>query len=81
LNKLHGSVQKKGNSSNITTNITLNENITAPIQKGDVLGKAEFHLDDELIASTNLIAEESIKKLNAINMFERITNIWSSLLR
>jgi D-alanyl-D-alanine carboxypeptidase (penicillin-binding protein 5/6) len=81
LKKQHGSVQKKGISSNITTNIVLNENITAPIQKGDVLGKAEFYLNDELIASTNLVSNTTIKKLNAINMYERVTGSWSRLLR
>jgi D-alanyl-D-alanine carboxypeptidase (penicillin-binding protein 5/6) len=79
--KTSGTVLKKGTSSNITTNITINKEITAPIKQGDILGKAEFYLNDELISSTNLVSEENIKKLNIGNMFERITQKWSELLR
>ncbi|MCI8309571.1 MAG: hypothetical protein HFJ45_05170 [Clostridia bacterium] len=74
-------MQKKGSSSNITTTVEINENIQAPVQKGDVLGNAKFYLNEELIGSTNLIAENSIKKMNTINMFEYISGAWGRLLR
>ncbi len=79
--KSTGNVISKGNSANLTNEIKINEKISAPINKGDTLGKVDFYLNDELIASTNLVAEESIKKMNSINMFEYISKKWGYLLR
>lgn len=76
-----GSIIKKGNKSNLTNEIKINENISAPINKGDILGKVDFYLNDELISSSNLVAEESIKKMNSLNMFEYVSTHWSRLLR
>lgn len=76
-----GSIIKKGNKSNLTNEIKINENISAPINKGDILGKVDFYLNDQLISSSNLVAEESIKKMNSLNMFEYVSTHWSRLLR
>jgi len=76
-----GSIIKKGTSSNITNEIQINNNITAPINKGTCLGTVNFFLDTELIASTNLIADESIKKIGILNMFEYVGKTWYSLIR
>ena len=76
-----GIVVKKGSSENIISEISINENIVAPISKGDVLGEINFYIDDELVGTTNLVAENDVKKMNSINMFEHITNIWGNILR
>ena len=76
-----GCIVKKGNFKNITSEIILNKNISAPIKKNEVLGKVNFYLNDELISSTELISTESIKKKNTLNMFEYISNSWGNLLR
>ena len=77
----NGTVIKKGNSDGIKNEIIINEDIVAPISKGDVLGKVNFYLNDELIGTSNLIAEEEVKKMNSLNMFEYISNLWTNLLR
>ena len=77
----NGTVIKKGNSDGIKNEIIINEDIVAPISKGDVLGKVNFYLNDELIGTSNLIAEKEIKKMNSLNMFEYISNLWTNLLR
>ena len=74
-------VVKKGDASNIRTEIKLNDEISAPINKGDVLGKVEIYLNEEVIDTCNLVAEEEVKKMNSLNMFEYISNKWSNLLR
>ena len=76
-----GMVVKKGDASNIRTEIKLNDEISAPINKGDVLGKVEIYLNEEVIDTCNLVAEEEVKKMNSLNMFEYISNKWSNLLR
>lgn len=42
--------------------IYLNDNITAPVAKGDVLGTAEFICDGTMVESVNLIAAEDVAK-------------------
>lgn len=79
--KSTGAIIKKGNGSNITNEIKINENISAPVNKGDILGEVKFYLDDKMIASSNLIAEENIKKMNSMNMFEYVSDKWTNLLR
>ena len=77
----NGTVIKKGNSDGIKNEIIVNEDIAAPINKGEVLGKVNFYLNDELIGTSNLIAEEEVKKMNSLNMFEYVSNLWTNLLR
>lgn len=76
-----GTLVKRGSSSNLTNEIILNENISAPVNKGDTLGKVNFYLNEELISTVDLVAEDSIKKMNSMNMFEHISTLWSNLLR
>ncbi len=44
-----GAVIKKGTDSIIEQNITINENVIAPIKKGEILGKATFSLNGEIV--------------------------------
>ena len=77
----NGTVIKKGNSDGVKNEIIINEDIAAPIIKGDILGKVNFYLNDELIGTSNLIAQEEVKKINSLNMFEYVSNLWTNLLR
>ena len=77
----NGTVIKKGNSEGIKNEIIINEDIAAPIIKGDILGKVNFYLNDKLIGTSNLIAQEEVKKMNSLNMFEYVSNLWTNLLR
>ncbi len=79
--KSTGCIIKKGDTSEITNEIILNNNISAPIKKNQKLGKINFYLNDELIASTNLISNENIKKKTTLNIFKHVTTSWSNLLR
>lgn len=48
------------NETDIVKKIEMNPDIKAPINKGEVLGKVTYSLDDEVIGKTNLIANKSI---------------------
>ena len=76
-----GSLIKKGDSKNIQQEISINENICAPINKGDVLGNVKFYIDGNLISTVNLIAESEVPKKNLINTFEYISTLWFNILR
>ncbi|MGF7396922.1 D-alanyl-D-alanine carboxypeptidase [Thermoanaerobacterium thermosaccharolyticum] len=52
----------KGEENNIKSNITLEDNIKAPIKKGAVLGKIDFTFDGKSIGSVQLVADESVYK-------------------
>ena len=76
-----GAIVQKGNSGNLTNEIIIDENISAPIQKNQKLGKINFYLNEELISSTNLISNKTIKKKSLFNMFEFIYIKWYTLFR
>lgn len=76
-----GILVKKSNSTDVTQEIVLNENISAPIQKGEVLGTVHFYLGNELLDSVNLLAKNDVKKLSIISIFSSLTDKWINLLR
>lgn len=76
-----GSLIKKGDSKNIEQEVSINETITAPISKGDILGNINFYIDGNLILTTNLVAESDIPKKNLLNTFKYISSLWFNLLR
>lgn len=76
-----GAFIKKGKSKEVSQTITINENIQAPINKGDVLGKVEVILENEKIAEVNLVAEDSVSKRNLSNMFSYLSEKWFNVLR
>lgn len=47
----------------ITNDIKINDNISAPIKKGAVLGTVEYKLDDVTLGKVNLIASRDVEKL------------------
>ena len=76
-----GCLIKKGTSKNITSNISLEENISAPITKGQKLGEVIYSVNEETIAKVNIVAKEEVKKLNLINMCARTIENWFTLFR
>ncbi len=54
---------KKGAGANMETRVTLQENVSAPVEPGQTLGKAELYLGEEKIAEYALVASEAIPAL------------------
>ena len=79
--KSSGILVKKSSSTDVTQEIVLNENITAPIKKGEILGTVHFYLDNELLDSVNLIAKNDVKKLSFLSMYSYVIGKWINLLR
>lgn len=76
-----GTLISKVNNINIDKSINLNENVSAPVSKGDVLGTVNFTLNDEKIATVNLIADCDVPKLNILTMSKSVFDKWFNLLR
>lgn len=76
-----GIVINKNNDNQITQEIIVNENISAPINKNDILGRSDYYLNGEKIATVNLVANKNINKINFYNTFEFILLDWITLLK
>ena len=72
---------KKGIDSDIEQNISINDNISAPISKGDILGKITYTSDNEQLLEINLLAQNDIPKSNLWNITTSIYLKWFNLLR
>ena len=76
-----GSLIKKGSSKNVTSNVSLNDTISAPISKGQKLGEITYSIDDKTISTVNIVAKQDVKKLNFTNMSTRVIKNWFTLMR
>ena len=76
-----GKIMNKKSEGNIEQEIIINDNVSAPIEAGQVLGKVEFRVDGEAVASVDLVAESEVGKLNIFIMGKRILKKWFYLFR
>lgn len=76
-----GVILEKSNSSQVNQEIEFTGNLEAPIEENQVLGKMNFYVDNELISSVNLVAENDIPKITVINLIKQVTFSWFSILR
>jgi len=76
-----GCLIQKGKSKSISTNIALDDTISAPVSKGQILGEITYSIDGEEISKVNIIAKEEVKKLSLVNMSTRVIENWFKLLR
>ncbi|MBE7022653.1 MAG: D-alanyl-D-alanine carboxypeptidase [Ruminococcaceae bacterium] len=64
----------------LTTEMYVEENITAPVAKGDVLGRAEYFYDGISLGAIDLTAVKPIKKsylrMIFFTLFDLIFNVW-----
>ena len=76
-----GKIMNKKSEGNVEQEIIINDNVSAPIEAGQVLGKVEFRVDGEAVASVDLVAESEVGKLNIFTMGKRILKKWFYLFR
>lgn len=57
--------------------LTINDNIEAPIKKGDVLGKISYEIDG-ITYSSNLLANKNVEESN---FFKSISSVFSIILK
>lgn len=76
-----GILLSKENEKNIEQSISINENISAPISKGQKVGEITYSLDGDTLLTVNLISQISIDKINILSMTQNIYSKWFDLLR
>lgn len=72
---------EKSKYNQIVQNISFDNNIEAPIEEGAIIGEITFTLDNNVISKVNLVASDTVKKLNLVNMTTELYYIWFNLLR
>lgn len=65
--------------SSVQKILTLEEQVDAPIQTGDVLGTMEIRYEDKLIDTVNLVAGEDLERDQWLYILRCIKNVFSSL--
>ncbi|MCH5185267.1 MAG: D-alanyl-D-alanine carboxypeptidase [Oscillospiraceae bacterium] len=61
-------------AKDIVINAETEENIKAPIQKGQVLGKVSYSYNGELLGSTDLIASNTVERDNILFVIHSVVN-------
>lgn len=72
---------KKGEEASITYEISLPDSIKAPVEKGQRLGTITYSLNGTDINTVNLVADNTIDKIDIFNMSKLIFSKWFNLLR
>ncbi len=72
---------KKNIKSDIEQTIILNDNISAPINKGDILGKVVYSCENNQLLEVNLIAENDVQKNTIWNLTTSLYQKWFRVLR
>lgn len=76
-----GKIMDKKNKENIEQEIIIDDNLSAPIEAGQVIGKVNFKIGEETVSSVDLIAKDEVVKLNIITMSKNIFKKWFYLFR
>ena len=60
----------KAKIDKITCQIEMPETLTAPLYKGQTVGRAVYYMDGEAIGEIPIIAKESVERINFIELFK-----------
>ena len=76
-----GTLIKKGNEKKIEQTLSLEENVSAPVLEDQKLGEMSFSLDGEILSTVDIVAKNSVEKINLFTMSKKIYYSWIDLLR
>lgn len=60
----------KGKDADIQYQVTVGENLTAPVEEGQVLGKVTCSLDGEVLKEYNILAKTSVPQITFSSVFQ-----------
>ena len=72
---------KKGQESSITQETYLPDTISAPVNKGDIIGYVEFKLENQVIKKINIVSDSEVKSANLWNITTNLYKTWFNMLR
>ncbi len=62
----------KGQKNSVTTQVTLEESVTAPVSKGQYLGTVTVKAGEQVLAQVNMVASEAVPRLTFGELFWQI---------
>ncbi len=65
---------EKGKLSTLTHSIEVPEAITAPVEKGQTVGKLKILSGEEVLSESSLIADDTVERLNLLGIFRLFTS-------
>ena len=68
----YSDVLTKDKIASVKRDITLNKKITAPLEKGDCVGKVIYRIDGEVIHEDNIIASSDVLKMTYFGLIPRL---------
>lgn len=76
-----GTLLEKGKDKNIEQNLTLENNVSAPITSGQKLGEVSFSLDGKILSTVDIVAKNDVEKMNLFTISKKVIYTWIDLLR
>lgn len=70
--KFDAVLEKDKAGQGIETVVELPESVSAPIYAGDVIGKIDYKLGDEILGSVDIRAAENVEKIGFFGLFSRL---------
>ena len=67
-----GMLLDKARRNTVTTEITLEESLTAPVEAGQKIGAMTIKAGDEILAEVPLVASEEVARLTWADLFGKI---------
>lgn len=62
----------KGTSENVETKLMLEENVKAPVKKGQIVGKVQFLNGDTVLLETNIITKNEVNEMSTKIAFKKL---------
>ena len=66
-------VLPKGEISSVTQSVELPDTLTAPVAKGDAVGKTVYKCGDRVIGEGQILAAEELERINFFDILKRMT--------
>lgn len=63
---------RRGEESQVTTRLSLAENVEAPVEQGQTLGQLEVYVGDELRDTVPILASQGVERLSVPGIFGRM---------
>ena len=72
-----GALLQKGQGKNVKEELTLPEELVAPVQKGQVVGKITWRLDGKEIGCSEIVATQDVPRLSFLDLFVKLLNSYA----
>ena len=72
-----GTLLQKGQGKNVTEELILPDELVAPVQKGQIVGKISWKLDGKEIGCADVVATEDVERLSLLDLFVKLLNSYA----